>query len=136
MRPNGDGTSSSDTRMSGIELGGALRELSRIDRLLLADIAGAHRLQHEVAQRHRRAHQGEKPIHRCRRIGRIYSGDARPVGKLVDERRFILAQIRTHERPSYRFRGVPGMTELVWLMSDVQRATVRPAIEPPDELAL
>ena len=94
--------------MSGIELGGALRELSRIDRLLLADIAGAHRLQHEVAQRHRRAHQGEKPIHRCRRIGRIYSGDARSVGKLVDERRCILAHIRAHEGALLSFRSAPG----------------------------
>ena len=122
--------------MSGIELGGALRELSRIDRLLLADIAGAHRLQHEVAQRHRRAHQGEKPIHRCRRIGRIYSGDARSVGKLVDERRYTLAHIRTHEWSSCGFRSAPGMLNWCGSCQVPSGLPVSPDEGPPDELAL
>ena len=36
-----------------IELGGALRQVRRCDWLLLADIAGADRVNHQVAQGHR-----------------------------------------------------------------------------------
>src|SRR5262249_53441814 len=47
----------------GVELGGALRQVRRRERLLLADIAGADRMDHQVAQGHRRAHLRQEPVH-------------------------------------------------------------------------
>ena len=59
-------------------------------------------MNHQVAQRHRRAHLGQEPVHRGSGIRRVDLRDARTVRKLVDERpcvrRGIRVEIRAHER--------------------------------------
>src|SRR5262245_2862693 len=59
-------------------------------------------MNHQVAQRHRRAHLGQEPVHRGSGIRRVDLRDARAVRKLVDERpcvrRGIRVEIRAHER--------------------------------------
>src|SRR5262249_4149961 len=85
----------------GVELGGAFRQLRCGDWLLLADIAGADRMNHQVAQGHRGAHLGQEPVHGRGGIGWIDLGSARAVRTLVDERRRILRCIvhtRVHGR--------------------------------------
>jgi hypothetical protein len=64
-------------------LSGARRQLLRIDRVILPDIAGPDRLNHQVAQCHRRAHSGKHEILRSSRIRRIDPRNTRPVGALV-----------------------------------------------------
>jgi hypothetical protein len=60
------------------------------------------RMNHQVAQRHRRAHHGQEPVHRCGGIRRVDPGDARAIRKLVDERpclrRGICVEVSAHER--------------------------------------
>src|SRR5262249_7561172 len=86
----------------GVELGGALRQLRRRERLLLADVAGADRVNHQVAQGHRRAHLGQQPVHGRGGSRRIDFWNASGGWTLVDERpRFwpCIAPNRGHELP-------------------------------------
>jgi hypothetical protein len=69
-----------------VELGGARRELGRVERLALADVAGPDGADHEIAQRQRRAQLGQQPVDRRGRIIRVDARFARAVAALVDGR--------------------------------------------------